>query len=284
MACGSIISWQIDGEKVETVADNIFFSSKITADSDCSHNKRCLLLGRKAMINLDSVLKSRDSTLPTKVPPVKAVVFPVIRYKCESWTLNKTECLRTDAFELWCWWRLLWVPLTARRSNQSILKEINPEYSLGKLMLKLKLQYFGHMIQRANSLKKTLIWERLKAGGEEGSDSGWDGWMASLPQWTWSEVKVTQSCPALCDPMDYTVRGILQARILEWVAFSFSRGSSQTRDQTQVSCIAGGFFTSWATREARSMDVSLSTFWAIVKDREAWRAAIHRASESWTLT
>ena len=131
----------------------IFLGSKITADGDCSHEiKRCLLLGRKVMINLDSILKSRDSTLPTKVHLVKAMVFPVVMYGCGSWTIKKAECQRIDAFELWCWRRLLRVPWTARRSNQSIPKEINPEYSLEGLMLKLKLQYFGHLMQRTDSL------------------------------------------------------------------------------------------------------------------------------------
>ena len=140
MACGPITSWQIDGEIVETVADFIFLGSKITADGDCSHEiKRHLLLGRKVMTNLDSILKSKDITLPTKVCLVKAVVFPVVMYGCKSWTAKKVECQRIDAFELWCWRRLLRVPRTARRSNQSILKEISPEYSLEGLMLKLKL-------------------------------------------------------------------------------------------------------------------------------------------------
>ena len=149
----------------------IFLVSKSTADSDCSHEiKRCLLLGRKAMTNLDSVLKSRGITLPTKVKLktiVRAMVFPVIMYECESWIIKKAECQRIDAFELWCWKRLLRIPWTARRSNQSILKELNPEYSLEGLMLKLKLQYFGHLIRRDDSL------ERLKAGGERGG-RGWD--------------------------------------------------------------------------------------------------------------
>ena len=144
MASGPITSWQIDGE---TMANFIFGGSKITADGDCSHEiKRHLLLGRKVMTNLDSIFKSRDITLPTKVLLVKAMVFPVVMYGCESWTIKKAECRRSDAFELWCWRRLLRVPWTARRSNQSILKEINPEYSLKGLMLKLKLQYFGHLL------------------------------------------------------------------------------------------------------------------------------------------
>ena len=147
MASGPITSQQIDGETMETVTDFIFLGSKITADGDCSHEiKRCLLLGRKAMTKLDSILKSRDITLLTKVCLVKAMVFPVVRYGCESWTIKKAECRRIDAFELWCWRRLLRVPWTARRSNQSILKEINPEYSFEGLMLKLKLQYFGHLM------------------------------------------------------------------------------------------------------------------------------------------
>ena len=144
MASGPITSWQIDGETVETVADFIFLGCKITADGDCSHEvKRCLLLGRKVMTNLDNILKSRDSTLPTKVSLVKDMVFPVVMYGCESWTVKKAEHRRIDAFELWRWRRLLRVPWTARRSNRSILKEMSPEYSLEGLMLKLKLRYFG---------------------------------------------------------------------------------------------------------------------------------------------
>ena len=147
MASGPVTLWQIDGETVETVADFIFLGSKMTADGDCSHEiKRCLLLGRKVMTNLDSILKSRGITLPTKVCLVKAMVFLVVMYGCESWTVKKAECQRINAFELWCWRRLLRVPWTARRSNQSILKEISPEYSLEELMLKLKRQYFGHLM------------------------------------------------------------------------------------------------------------------------------------------
>ena len=158
--------------------------SKITADDDCSHEiKRCLLLGKKVMTNLDSVLKSRDITLPTKVYLVKAMVFPVVVYGCKCWTIKKAECWRIDAFELWCWRRLLRVPWTARRSNQSILGEINPGCSLEGLMLKLKLQYFGHLMQRADSLRRPWWWERLKA--REGDDRGWDGWVASWTQWAW---------------------------------------------------------------------------------------------------
>ena len=154
MASGPITSWQIDGE---TVADFIFWGSKITADGDCSHEiKRRLLLGRKVMTNLDSILKSRDVTWSTKVHLVKAMVFPVVRYGCESWIIKKAERQRIDAFELWCWGRFLRVPWTARRSNQSIVKEISPECSLKGLVLKLKLQYFGHLMRRADSFEKTL--------------------------------------------------------------------------------------------------------------------------------
>ena len=147
MASGPITSWQIDGETVETVKDLIFLGSKIIADGDCSHEiKRHLLLGGKTMTNLDSILKSRDITLPTKVCVVKAMAFLVVRYGCESWTIKKAECRRINAFEPWCWRRLLRVPWTARRSNQSILKEISPEYLLEGLMLKLNLQCFGHLM------------------------------------------------------------------------------------------------------------------------------------------
>ena len=163
----------------------ILGDSKITADGDCSHAiKRYLLLGRKVMTNLDSILKSRDSTLPTKVHLVKAMVFPVIMYRCKSWTMKKAEYQRIDAFELWCWRRLLRVPWTVRRSKQSILKEISPEYSLEGLMLKLKFQYFGYLMWRTDSLEKTLMLGKIEAGGA-GNDRGWDGWMASLTQWTW---------------------------------------------------------------------------------------------------
>ena len=158
MAPGPIISWEIDGETVETVSDFIFLGSKITTDGDCSHEiKRRLLLGRKVMTSLDSIFKSRDITLPTKVRLVKAMVFPVVMYGCESWTIKKAEGRRIDAFELWCWRRLLRVPWTARRSNQSILKEISPGIYLEGLMLKLKLQYFGHLMRRADSFEKTVM-------------------------------------------------------------------------------------------------------------------------------
>ena len=171
MISGPITSWQIDGETMETVADFLFGGSKITADGDCSHEtKRCLLLRRKVMTNLDSILKSRGITLPTKVHLVIAMVFPVVKEGCESWTIKKAECQSIDAFELWCWRRLLRVPWTARRSNQSILKDINPEYSLEGLMLKLKFQYFDHLMQRTDSLEKTLMLGKI-----EGRKKGWRG-------------------------------------------------------------------------------------------------------------
>ena len=185
MASGPITSWQIDGAIVETVADFIFLSSKITADGDCSHEiKWHLLLGRKVMTKLDSILKSRDITLSKKVHLVKAMVFPVVMYGCESCTIKKAECWRIDVFELWCWRRLLRVPWTASRSNQSILKEISPGYSLEGLMLKLKLQYFGHLMRRADSFEKTLMLGKIEGRRRRGQQR-WDSWMASLTQWTW---------------------------------------------------------------------------------------------------
>ena len=163
MASGPFTSWEIDGETVETVSDFIFWGSKITADGDCSHEiKRRLLLGKKVMTNLDSILKSRDITLSTNVLLVKAMVFPVVMYGCESWTVKKAECRTIDAFELWCWRRLLRVPWTARRYNQSILKQIIPGCSLEGLMLKLKLQYFGYLMQRTDSFEKTLMLGKIE--------------------------------------------------------------------------------------------------------------------------
>ena len=191
MASGSITSWQIHEKTVETVRDFIFWGSKITADGDWSHEiKRHLLLGRKVMTNLDSILKSRDITLPTKVCLVKAMVFPVVMHGCESWTIKKAEYQRIDPFELCCWRRLLRVPWTARRSNQSILKEISPGCSLEGLMLKLKLQCFGHLMRRTDS-EKTLMLGKIE-GGRRSRRRGWDGWMASPTQWTW--VWVNSGC------------------------------------------------------------------------------------------
>ena len=169
MASSPVTSWEINGETVETVADFIFWGSKITADGDCSHEiKRRLLLGWKVMTNLDSILKSRDITLSTKVHLIKAMVFPVVMYRCESCTIKKAEHQRINAFELWCWRRLLRVPWTARRSNQSILKEISPGCPLDRLILKLKLQHFGHLMWRADSFEKTLMLGKI-----EGRSRGW---------------------------------------------------------------------------------------------------------------
>ena len=176
-----------DGETMEIMTNFIFLGSKITADDDCSHEiKRCLLLGRKTMTNLDSILKSRDIALPAKVCIVKAMVFPVVMYGCESWTIKKAQHWRTNAFELWCWRRLLRVPWTARRSNQSILEEINPEYSLEGLMMNLKLQYFGHLMQRADSLEKTLMLGKIEVRRRRGQHIprlDRDGLLPSSPCW-----------------------------------------------------------------------------------------------------
>ena len=184
LSSGLITSWQMDGEIVETMRDFIFQGSKITTDGDCSHEiKRCLLLGRKVMTNLDCILRSWDVTLPTNDCLVKAMVFPVVMYGCKSWTIKKAERQRIDAFELWCWRRLLRVPWITRTSNQSMLKEISPKYSLEGLMLKLKLQYFGHLVWRADWFEKTLMLGKVE-GGRRGGDRERDGWMASLTQWT----------------------------------------------------------------------------------------------------
>ena len=177
MASGPNTSWEIDGETVETVSDFIFWGSKITADGDYSHEiKRRLLLGRKVMTNLDGIFKSRDITLPTKVCLIKAMVFPVVRYGCESWTVKKAEHRRIDAFELWCWRRCLRVPWTARSSNQSILKEISPGSSLEELMLKPKLQYFAHLMQRVDSLEKTLVLGETGGRRRRGRQDEMAGW------------------------------------------------------------------------------------------------------------
>ena len=176
-------------------SDRLYFlGSKITTDGDCRHEiKRSLLLGRKAMTNLDSILKSTDITLSKKIHLAKAMVFPIVMYGCESWTIKKAERGKIDAFELWYRRRFMRLPWTARRINQSILKEISPEYSLEGLMLKLKLQHFGHLMWRTDSWKRPWCWERLRAGGK-GDDRGWDGWMESPTEWTWVRVGFRSWC------------------------------------------------------------------------------------------
>ena len=278
MASGPITSWQTDGATMETVRDFIFLGSKITADGDCSHEiKRHLLLGRKAISNLDSILKSRDITLLTKSFKSKLWFFSVVMYRCESWTIKKAECQKTDAFKLWCWKRLLRVPWTARRANQSILKEISPEYSSEGLMLKLKLQYFGHLRRRTNSLEKPLMVGKIEGGRRRGRQSiRWldgitnlmnmclsklwemvkdsEAWhvhgvaknQTRLSNWTLqyksnkvqNHTTVSTCCAQSLSHVWLFVTlwtvarqallsmGILQARILEWVAMPSSRRSS----------------------------------------------------------
>ena len=212
MASGPITSWQINGETLETVADFIFWGSKITADGDCSHEiKRRLLLGRKVKTNLDRVFKSRDITLPTKVHRVKVMVFPVVMYGCESWTIKKANGQRMDAFELFCWRRLLRVPWTERRSNQSILKQISPECSFEGLILKLKLQYFGHLMQRTDSFKKTLMLGRIEGG-----------WKRGLQRLRW--------CDGITDAMDMSL-SVLQELVVDseaWHTVVHGVAKSQT--------------------------------------------------------
>ena len=185
MASGPITSLQIDGETMETVTDFLFLGYKITADGECSHEiRRHLLLGRKTMTNLDIILKTRDVILPTNFHLVKAMVFPLVLYGCESLTIKKAEHWRIDAFELWCWRRLLRFPWTARRSKQSILKEISLEHPLEGLMLKLKLNTLATWCEELTNWKRPWCWERLEAGGE-GDNRGWDGWMVSPTSWIW---------------------------------------------------------------------------------------------------
>ena len=223
MASGLITSWQIDGETVGTVTDFIFLGSKITADGDWNHKiKRRLLLGRKAMTNLDSILKSRDITLPTKVRLVKAMVFLVVMYGYESWTIKKAEPQRIDAFELWCWRGLWRVPWTARWSNKYILKEISPEYSLKGLMLKLKLQYFGHLIQRTDSLEKTLILEKIEGGRRRGWQ--WMRWVGSLTDSVDMSLSKHRESVMVEEAWRGAVHGVAksQMRLNDWIELNWS--------------------------------------------------------------
>ena len=296
MASGPTTSWEIDGETVETVSDFIFLGSKITADVDWSHEiKRCLFLGRKVMTNLDSIFKSRDITLPTKVHLVKAMVFPVVMYGCDSWTVKKAERWRIGAFEVWCWRRLLRVPWTARRSNQSILKEISPGISLEGMMLKLKLQYFGLLMGRVDSMEKTLMLGGI-GGKRRRGDRGWDGWMASLSWWTWiSELRelvmdreawraaihgVAKSLTQLRDWSDLiwsdATFGKLSCRMDRLpipVFLGFPGGSVGKESAFQETWI-------WSLDWKYVLEEGMTTYssfpsWRISMAREAWQATVH---------
>ena len=271
MASVPITSWQIDGETMEIVTYLIFRGSKITADGDCRHEiKRHLLLGRKVMTNLDNILKSRDITLPTKVCLVKVMVFSVVMYGCESWTIKKAERWRIDAFELWCWRRLLRVPWTARTSNQFILKEINPEYSLGNWCWSWNSNTLATWCKELTHLKRPWCWEILKVGGE-GNDRGWNGWMALLTWWTWMWASSGSwwwtGKPGVLQSMGSQRVGHNWVTKLNWTEFS----DLNLHARCVVMCVCGGGVGVWVGGcvcvHAKAFDcVDHNKLWKILKE------------------